>query len=83
MSNCHGANGLGIEDTGPSLAGVGAASVDFQMGTGRMPMQMNGPQAPAKPNQFNEEQTAQLAAYVASLNRVPESPHREPNGGLA
>ena len=41
-ATCHGANGLGIKDAGPSLAGVGAASVDFQMGTGRMPMAAPG-----------------------------------------
>mgnify|MGYP002651401914 CR=1 FL=1 len=76
-ATCHGANGLGIKDAGPSLAGVGAASVDFQMGTGRMPMQMNGPQAQVKPNQFNDEQTAQLAAYVASLGAGPAVPEDE------
>ena len=54
--------------------GVGAAAVDFQVGTGRMPMQMNGPQAYKKPAQFNEEQTNQLAAYVASLGPGPAIP---------
>ena len=54
--------------------GVGAAAVDFQVGTGRMPMQMNGPQAHKKPAQFNEEQTKQLAAYVASLGPGPAIP---------
>ena len=44
-ANCHGANGLGIDGLGPSLAGVGAAAVDFQMGTGRMPMTEPGVQA--------------------------------------
>ncbi|MDK7243687.1 hypothetical protein QP451_11835, partial [Neisseria subflava] len=63
--------------SGPSLIGVGAASVDFQVGTGRMPMQMNGPQAQVKPNQFNDEQTAQLAAYVASLGAGPAVPEDE------
>jgi ubiquinol-cytochrome c reductase cytochrome c subunit len=53
---------------------VGAASVDFQVGTGRMPMQMNGPQALEKPVQFNDEQTHQLAAYVASLGAGPAIP---------
>jgi ubiquinol-cytochrome c reductase cytochrome c subunit len=54
--------------------GVGAAAVDFQVGTGRMPMQMNGPQALEKPVQFNDEQTHQLAAYVASLGAGPAIP---------
>jgi ubiquinol-cytochrome c reductase cytochrome c subunit len=63
----------GTQD-GPSLVGVGAAAVDFQVGTGRMPMQMNGPQAYKKPAQFNDEQTHQLSAYVASLGAGPAIP---------
>ena len=46
---------------------MGAAAVDFQVATGRMPLQASGPQAPAGRNKFSEEQVAQLAAYVASL----------------
>jgi ubiquinol-cytochrome c reductase cytochrome c subunit len=72
-ATCHGMGGSG-SPTGPSLVGVGAASVDFQVGTGRMPMQMNGPQALKKPVQFNDEQTHQLAAYVASLGAGPAIP---------
>ena len=42
-ASCHGKNASGIEtkrggNYGPSLIGVGAAAVDFQVGTGRMPM---------------------------------------------
>jgi ubiquinol-cytochrome c reductase cytochrome c subunit len=72
-ATCHGMGASGSVD-GPSLVGVGAAAVDFQVGTGRMPMQMNGPQAPKKPTQFNEEQTRQLSAYVASLGPGPSIP---------
>ena len=75
-ASCHGTGAAG-GPSGPSLIGVGAASVDFQVGTGRMPMQMNGPQAQVKPNQFNDEQTAQLAAYVASLGAGPAVPEDE------
>jgi len=75
-SNCATCHGMGASgsQSGPSLVGVGAAAVDFQVGTGRMPMQMNGPQAYKKPAQFNEEQTRQLAAYVASLGPGPAIP---------
>ena len=75
-ANCATCHGLSAEGSGngPSLIGVGAASVDFQVGTGRMPMQMNGPQAEAKPVQFTEEQTRALAAYVASLAPGPGLP---------
>ncbi|MDR7373793.1 ubiquinol-cytochrome c reductase cytochrome c subunit [Kocuria rhizophila] len=75
-STCHGMQAQG-SDTGPSLIGVGAAAVDFQVGTGRMPMQMQGPQAPVKPEQFSQEQTDQLAAYVASLGAGPTVPEEE------
>lgn len=75
-ATCHGTNAEGTAD-GPSLIGVGAAAVDFQVGTGRMPMQMQGTQAQIKPGQFNEEQTNQLAAYVASLGAGPTVPDEE------
>ncbi|MGW8568185.1 cytochrome bc1 complex diheme cytochrome c subunit [Isoptericola sp. NPDC055881] len=72
-ATCHGPNAEGTSQA-PSLVGVGAAAVDFQVSTGRMPMQMNGPQARAKPRQMDEEQTAALAAYVASLGAGPAIP---------
>lgn len=81
-ATCHGRNAEGMTEAdgttiGPSLIGVGAAAVDFQVGTGRMPMQASGPQAPRKPAQMNEEQTRQLAAYVASLGPGPSVPTDE------
>lgn len=72
-ATCHGSSAQGRAD-GPSLVGVGAAAVHFQVSTGRMPMQAHGPQAPAKTPQFNEEQTLQLAAFVASLGAGPSIP---------
>ena len=79
-SFCHGSNGEGVVtksgDTqyGPSLVGVGAASVDFQVGTGRMPLAQPGAQAPRKDEVYTEEEVAQLAAYVASLGPGPAIP---------
>jgi len=75
-ATCHGLQAEG-SDSGPSLIGVGAAAVDFQVGTGRMPMQMQGPQAQSKPAQFDEQQTSDLAAYVASLAPGPSIPSDE------
>ena len=77
---CHGKNGEGVPTVregyqlGPSLVGVGAAAVDFQVGTGRMPLASPGAQAPRKPVAFNDEETAALAAYVASLGPGPAVP---------
>ncbi|TFC13846.1 c-type cytochrome [Cryobacterium algoritolerans] len=75
-ANCATCHGLAAQGTGsgPSLIGVGAASVDFQVGTGRMPLQMDGPQAQKKAVQFTDEQIATLAAYVSSLAPGPGLP---------
>lgn len=75
-ATCHGTDAEG-RGNAPSLVGVGAAAVDFQVSTGRMPMQMSGPQAQPKPPQFDAEQIRQLAAYVASLGAGPAIPSPE------
>lgn len=80
---CHGQNGEGIStaregyQVGPSLVGVGAAAVDFQVGTGRMPMANPSQQAPRKEPVYTEEETAALAAYVASLGPGPAIPSED------
>ena len=76
---CHGQNGEGVKtengnQIGPSLVGVGAAAVDFQVGTGRMPMAQPGAQAEVKPETFDDDEIAALAAYVASLGPGPAIP---------
>ncbi|WP_058233893.1 cytochrome bc1 complex diheme cytochrome c subunit [Devriesea agamarum] len=89
-ATCHGRDAEGVAENGktvgPSLIGVGAAAVDFQVGTGRMPLQMSGPQAQKKPPQFTEEQISQLSAYVASLSpgpSVPDAKYTDPANGDA
>ncbi|CAB4693838.1 unannotated protein [freshwater metagenome] len=72
-SSCHGLNAEGGA-VAPSLIGVGAASVDFQVGTGRMPMADMSQQAMRKKPVYNAEETAALAAYVASLAPGPAIP---------
>ncbi|MFI9049680.1 c-type cytochrome [Streptomyces sp. NPDC053427] len=72
-ASCHGTGGQGTTD-GPSLVGVGAAAVDFQVGTGRMPAQQPGAQVPRKRNIYTNAQIDQLAAYVASLGAGPTVP---------
>lgn len=72
-ASCHGMNAAGTAN-GPSLFGVGAAAVDFQMGTGRMPLAFQGPQGAKKPVQFTQEQIDAVAAYVSSLAPGPAVP---------
>ena len=87
-ASCHGKNGEGIltdrgTQYGPSLAGVGAAAVDFQVGTGRMPMARPGVQADRKKVVYTQEEISALAAFVASLGPGPAIPERseyDPSG---
>ncbi|SPF00980.1 cytochrome bc1 complex diheme cytochrome c subunit [Streptomyces sp. MA5143a] len=72
-ASCHGKGGEGTSD-GPSLVGVGAAAVDFQVGTGRMPAQQPGAQIPKKKNIYSQAEIDQLAAFIASLGAGPEIP---------
>jgi ubiquinol-cytochrome c reductase cytochrome c subunit len=81
-SSCHGENGEGIltkkgTQLGPPLAGVGAAAVDFQVGTGRMPMARPGVQAEKKQAVYSPEEITALAAFVASLGPGPALPEEE------
>ena len=81
-SSCHGKNGEGItlqngNQYGPPLVGVGAAAVDFQVNTGRMPLARPGVQAPTKDILYSEEEIAALAAFVASLGPGPAIPEPE------
>lgn len=77
-SSCHGLNAQGnpqgSASNGPSLVGVGAAAVDFQVGTGRMPLAAPGAQALRGRVIYSQEEIDQLAAYIASLGPGPAVP---------
>ena len=75
-SSCHGLNAEGGK-VAPSLIGVGAAAVDFQVGTGRMPMADMGVQAIRKKPAYNPDEVAALSAYVASLAPGPGIPDQQ------
>ncbi|WP_433302492.1 cytochrome bc1 complex diheme cytochrome c subunit [Actinoplanes sp. CA-030573] len=71
---CHGRDAQGVPGRGPSLIGVGSASVEFQVGTGRMPMTRQEAQAEEKKPQFDKTQTKQLGQYIQELGGGPELP---------
>jgi ubiquinol-cytochrome c reductase cytochrome c subunit len=77
---CHGQSGQGVKtldgnQLGPALVGVGAAAVDFQVGTGRMPVAQPGAQIPQKEVAYTPQEIADLAAFVASLGPGPAIPN--------
>ncbi|MFJ7148119.1 c-type cytochrome [Streptomyces sp. NPDC100445] len=79
-ASCHGTGGQGSSD-GPSLVGVGAAAVDFQVGTGRMPASTSEmAQLPRKKVSYTQTEIDQLAAFVASLGAGPSVPTKDQYG---
>ncbi|HEY9522858.1 MAG TPA: c-type cytochrome [Thermopolyspora sp.] len=79
-ASCHGLNAEGVEGKAPSLIGVGAASVDFQVSSGRMPAATyQGPQAERKPlaDWVTPQAINDLSAYVQSLGGGPTRPAPE------
>jgi len=72
--SCHGRNAQGVTGRGPSLVGVGSAAVEFQVGTGRMPLTRQEAQAQEKPPVFNQDQTAQIGQYIQALGGGPQVP---------
>jgi ubiquinol-cytochrome c reductase cytochrome c subunit len=73
-SSCHGLLGQGVPGVGPSLIGVGAAAVDFQVSTGRMPAKGPASENGRKPPELTAQQASAVAAFVASLGGGPAVP---------
>jgi len=71
---CHGNNLEGVPNRGPSLIGVGEASVYFQVHSGRMPLARQEAQGPDKPRIFSDEEIDQLMAYVQANGGGPTVP---------
>lgn len=71
-ASCHGTNAYGT-DRAPDLVGVGAATVDFWVSTGRMPLAASSIEPAQKPPRFDKKQTLEIAAFVASLAPVSAS----------
>jgi ubiquinol-cytochrome c reductase cytochrome c subunit len=72
-ASCHGNFAEGTSQA-PSLIGVGAAAVDFQVGTGRMPLTANAAEAERRPSVFTPGQTKAIAAYIQSIGGGPGIP---------
>jgi ubiquinol-cytochrome c reductase cytochrome c subunit len=80
-SSCHGSEANGVSPTGqatigPNLQGVGAATVDFWITTGRMPAtDIAAVEAERKPARLTDKQALEVAAYINSLDpSVPAVP---------
>jgi ubiquinol-cytochrome c reductase cytochrome c subunit len=77
---CHGMNGQGVDQRGPSLIGVGSAAVEFQVNTGRMPLARQEAQAERKDPSLTPDQANQIGQYIQELGGGPQLPD---SGALA
>jgi ubiquinol-cytochrome c reductase cytochrome c subunit len=73
-ATCHGLFAQGVSGQAPGLIGVGAAAVDFQVSTGRMPLAEDSAEADRKPPHLSPAQTRAVAAYIQSLGGGPTIP---------
>ena len=73
-ATCHGFFAEGVNGQAPGLIGVGAAAVDFQVSTGRMPLAADSAEADRKPPHLSPAQTHAVAAYIQSLGGGPPIP---------
>ena len=78
-SSCHGLDGRGTV-RGPDLRNAGAASADFYLSTGRMPLADPADQPERKPPAYSRADIDRLVAYVASLGNGPPIPALPPGG---
>ena len=76
LSGCSTCHGLNLEGGagGPSLIGVGASAVVFQVESGRMPLAAGVQQAPRKKPRYSIEEIDELAAYIQSNGGGPTVP---------
>jgi ubiquinol-cytochrome c reductase cytochrome c subunit len=65
-SSCHGLGATGSQ-LAPNLVGLGPATIDFWVSTGRMPLAEPVVQPVRKPSRFTESQTLDIVAYITSL----------------
>jgi len=66
-SACHGEDLLGLAGRGPALRGAGAASVDFYVSTGRMPLARPGIQPRRADPVYGRRQIAALIAFITAV----------------
>jgi quinol---cytochrome-c reductase cytochrome c subunit len=74
-ASCHGPGAAGTQD-GPSLLGVGAALVDYELTTGRMPLPDPDAEVVRRPPTYDPETIDALVGHLARLGpggpAVPE-----------
>jgi quinol---cytochrome-c reductase cytochrome c subunit len=80
-ASCHGTEGEGVEDRGPTLRTEGRAAVNFVLRTGRMPLAEPGMQPTRGPVRYSEEEIVALVDYAGAFGNGPDIPDVDPASG--
>jgi ubiquinol-cytochrome c reductase cytochrome c subunit len=80
-ASCHGVDGEGVVDRGPTLRTEGRAAVNFVLRTGRMPL-ADPFTAPARgPVRYSEAEIVALVDYAGAFGDGPDIPNVDPAAG--
>jgi ubiquinol-cytochrome c reductase cytochrome c subunit len=83
-ASCHGVEGEGVEDRGPTLLTEGRAAVNFVLRTGRMPLANPSVQPSRGPVRYTEREIVALVDYAGAFGDGPDIPVVDPAlGNLA
>ena len=80
-ASCHGADGTGVSERGPSLLPEGRAAADFVLRTGRMPLANPDMQPNRRPVRLTEGEIRALVDYVGEIGNGPDVPAIDPDSG--
>ncbi len=80
-ASCHGVDGRGVEDRGPTLETEGRAAVNFVLRTGRMPMAAPNMEAGRGPVRYSETEIRALVDYAGAFGNGPDTPDVDPEAG--
>ncbi len=73
-ASCHGTDGAGVANRGPTLLDEGEAAADFVLRTGRMPLADPHAQARRGPVRYTEREIESLVLFVGSIGDGPDTP---------
>jgi ubiquinol-cytochrome c reductase cytochrome c subunit len=80
-ASCHGLSAHGVRGVGPDLHGAGAASADFYLSTGRMPLDVATGEQPLRAQPaYSPAEIRALVRYIGSLGG-PQVPDVDPARG--
>jgi ubiquinol-cytochrome c reductase cytochrome c subunit len=81
-ASCHGADGAGVTNRGPSLLHEGRAAADFALRTGRMPLADSDVQPSRGPVHFDDAEIRALVDYVGTIGDGPDIPTVDVGSGM-